>query len=332
VTFYAFAAFAKLNTAFLDPAVSCAVFYANQGLSSWGLPTLADSGVAAALPIAVAVVVEVSVPVLLLVPRTRAVGVAVAAAFHYLISLDLGQHFYDFTAVIFVGLAAFAHPDVTEPIGAWFHRRRATAAVLTAVCALLAALVVLPVGTTMLVVARVGILLLWIPLGGAFVWLAVRGAGRPAAVQLRPAGAAAALLLVLVVANGLAPYVGAKTAFGWNMYANLVTVDGRANHLLVGPSAELVRHGYVEVTASTDPHLRAYVGSAWAVPERNLRDHLAARPASTVSFVRSDGARVSGAGRDLGRPMPVIVRRLLPLRSVDRSTPARCQVLWLPAL
>ena len=332
VMFYAFAAFAKLNTAFLDPAVSCAVFYANQGLSSWGLPTLPDTGIAVVLPIAVAVVVELSVPVLLLVPRTRALGVAVAAAFHYAISLDVGQHFYDFTAVIFVGLAAFAHPDVTEPIGDWFDRRRSIAVVLTAVCAALVALAVLPVGTTMLVIARAGILLLWIPLGGAFVWLAVRGAGDPAAVPLRPAGVAGALLLVLVVVNGLAPYVGAKTAFGWNMYANLVTVDGRANHLLVGPSAELVRHDYVEVTATTDAHLRAYVDSAWAVPERNLRDHLAAHPASTVTFVRADGTRVSGAGHDLGRPMPAIVRRLLPLRSVDRSTPARCQALWLPAL
>ena len=332
VTFYAFAAFAKLNTAFLDPAVSCAVFYANQGLASWGLPTITDGAAAAVLPIAVTLVVELSVPVLLLVPRTRALGVAVGAAFHYVISLDIGQHFYDFTAVIFVGLAAFAHADVTGSVGAWFHRRRSTAVVLTAVCALLLALVVLPLGTVMVVVARAGFLLLWIPLGGAVVWLAVRGVGRPASVPLRPTGVAAALLLVLVVANGLAPYVGAKTAFGWNMYANLVTVDGRANHLLVGPAAELVRHAYVEVTATTDAPLREYVGSAWAVPERNLRDHLAAHPTSTVTFVRADGTQVSGAGSDLGRPTPELVRRLLPLRSVDRSTPARCQALWLPAL
>ena len=37
--FYSFAAFAKLNTGFLDPTVSCGVFYANQSLSSFGLPT-----------------------------------------------------------------------------------------------------------------------------------------------------------------------------------------------------------------------------------------------------------------------------------------------------
>lgn len=332
VTFYAFAAFAKLNTAFLDPTVSCAVFYANQGLTSWGLPTLPDGGTLATLTVLGAVLIELSVPVLLVIPRTRGLGVALAAVFHYVISLDLGQHFYDFTAVIFVGLAAFAHDDVTAPIGTWFRRRRGTAVVLTTVWALLLAFVVLPLGTTMLVVARAGIFALWIPLGAAVVWLTLRGIGRPAALAMRPVGVAAVLLLALVAVNGLLPYAGAKTAFGWNMYANLVTVEGRTNHLLVGPQAEVVAPRYVEVTATTDEQLRAYVRSAWAVPERNLRHHLAAHPDAAVTFVRADGTTVSGTGRELGRPMPEVVRRLLPLRSVDRATPARCQALWLPAL
>lgn len=332
VTFYAFAAFAKLNTAFLDPTVSCAVFYANQGLTSWGLPTLPDGGALATLTVLGAVLIELSVPVLLVIPRTRGLGVALAAVFHYVISLDLGQHFYDFTAVIFVGLAVFAHDDVTAPIGTWFRRRRATAVILTTLWALLLAFVVLPLGTTMLVVARAGIFALWIPLGAAVVWLTLRGIGRPAALAMRPVGVAAMLLFALVAVNGLLPYAGAKTAFGWNMYANLVTVEGRTNHLLVGPQAEVVAPRYVEVTATTDERMRAYVGSAWAVPERNLRHHLATHPDAAVTFVRADGTTVSGIGRELGRPMPEVVRRLLPLRSVDRSTPARCQALWLPAL
>ena len=37
LVFYAFAAFAKLNSAFFDPSASCAVYYANESLSSWGL-------------------------------------------------------------------------------------------------------------------------------------------------------------------------------------------------------------------------------------------------------------------------------------------------------
>jgi hypothetical protein len=332
VAFYAFAAFAKLNTAFLDPAVSCAVFYANQGLQSWGLAPLPDRGPLAVLPIVVALVVELSVPVLLVVPRTRAVGVALAAAFHYVISLDAGQHFYDFTAVIFVGLAVFAGDDVTSPISAWFPRRPARRVVMSVAWGTLLALVVLPLGAAGLVVARIGVLLLWIPLGGAVVWLMVRGVGRPASVGMRPVGVAAVCLVAIVVVNGIAPYVGIKTASGWNMYANLVTVDGRGNHLIVPSWVEVVTVEYVDVTATTDQDLRAYVDSGWAVPERNLRQHLSEHPESTVTYVRTDGLRRSGSGRELGEPLPPVVRRLLPLRSVDRVTPARCQTLWLPAL
>ena len=35
--FYGFAAFAKINSGFLDPTTSCGVFYANQALTEVGL-------------------------------------------------------------------------------------------------------------------------------------------------------------------------------------------------------------------------------------------------------------------------------------------------------
>lgn len=332
VAFYAFAAFAKLNTAFLDPAVSCAVFYANQGLAAWGLTTLPDSGAVAMLPVVAALAVELSVPVLLLVPRSRSAGVALAVLFHYVISLDIGQHFYDFTAVLLVGLMAFASDDVTGTIAAWYDRDRRRAALVAGVWAVLVALVVLPLGAPGVVAARVGVLLLWIPTGAAIVWLTVRALQRPAAVPLRPLGIAALVLLGLVVVNGASPYLGIRTATGWNMYANLVTVGERANHLVVPAGVALATPSYVEVTATDDAQLRGYVDDGWLVPERNLRHHLAGRPSATVTYVRSDGTQVSGTGAELGRRTPEVVRRLLPLRAVDRSTPARCQALWLPAL
>ena len=53
----------------------------------------------------------------------------------------------------------------------------------------------------------------------------------------------------LVVANGLTPYLELKTGYGWNMYANLRTVDGETNHFLVRAHAaahrragDLVQH------------------------------------------------------------------------------------------
>ena len=77
---------------------------------------------------------------------------------------------------------------------------------------------------------------------------------------------------------------------------------------------------------------RALTSTSWAVAERNLRHHVAGRPEATVTYVRGDGTVVSGTGADLGRRTPEIVRRLLPLRSIDTRTPTRCQAEWLPAL
>ena len=93
VVFYAFAAFAKLNTGFLDPDTSCAVFYADQALAAARLPVLAPGGVAATALIVTTVLVELAIPLLLAIPPTRHAGVLLGLAFHGLVSLDLAQHF-----------------------------------------------------------------------------------------------------------------------------------------------------------------------------------------------------------------------------------------------
>ena len=105
--FYCFAAFAKLNTGFFDPAVSCGVFYANQSLGSFGAPTIPHDSPVAMLTIVGTVMTEMSVPILLAFARTRRVGVLVALTFHTIISLDYDQHFYDFTAVLVMLLCLF---------------------------------------------------------------------------------------------------------------------------------------------------------------------------------------------------------------------------------
>ncbi|HEX6255306.1 MAG TPA: hypothetical protein VFZ70_05790 [Euzebyales bacterium] len=331
MAFYAFAAFAKLNTAFLDPAVSCAVFYADHALTSWGLAPLTPESPLAAVTVVVALVVELSVPVLLIVRRTRGVGVALAAVFHYAISLDLLQHFYDFTSVIFVGLGAWAHEDVTTPITRWLRHRRAVTWV-TITWAVLAAAVIAVPSLPVLALARLAVLVLWIPLGALVVLYAVRGARTPLADAPAPRGAIAAILVAAVIVNGVVPYVGLKTANAWNMYANLVTGDGRSNHLVVPAAAQVVDGGYVRVVRTDDEALQAYVGSRWLVPERNLRHHLAARPSASVTYERGDGVTVTGTGEELGRRMSPFVRRLLARRSLDASEPSRCQAVWLPAL
>ncbi len=113
---YAFAAFAKLNSDFFDPAVSCAVYYQDQLVTSWGLPMLSvdgQPGLALAVALAAAVT-ELAVAAFLMFRRTRRAGLLLALSFHWLLALDWSQHFWDFSAVLFAGFVLFADDAALE--------------------------------------------------------------------------------------------------------------------------------------------------------------------------------------------------------------------------
>jgi hypothetical protein len=326
LAFYGFAAFAKLNAGFFDPSVSCGLFYANQSAQSWGLPALpASAGVGIAVATAL---IELAVPVLLILRRTRRYGVILGYLFHLLISFDLGQHFYDFTAVLFALFALFLAPESL----AGFERRvrpmvagaGAGAATILAVGASTG-----PNDVTRLILS-LGAFAVWIPTGVLLAWavLTDRTPGRP--VSLRSPDGWSVAIVGLVLFNALTPYLGLKTGYGFNMYANLVTHEGESNHFVIGRTLDLVDVEMVEVVEARGAGLEAYVGSGYLVPERNLMDLLAEHPDATVTYRRGDET-ISGSGAELGRELPVLIEKFGLFRSVDTADPPRCQTSWLPA-
>jgi hypothetical protein len=330
--FYGFAAFAKLNTGFLDPTVSCGVFYANQSLSSFGLPTFDGDTPLGTLAIFGPVLTELSVPVLLAFTRTRRAGVLLALVFHSIISLDLGQHFYDFTAALVVLLCLFL-PESTisgfEARAAQPSRLRTAALVVAAI--VVAASLFPPMPAAVAVVKLVGFAA-WVPVA---VWLIVRTAREglgPAPQPMHLRGVAAWMLVAAVVTNGLSPYLELKTALGFNMYANLVTVGGETNHLVVRRTAHLraVQDDLLEVVDTEDAGLDAYRTEGYLLPRRNLLDFLARHPDVSV-VVRGEEGEETLNGSD-GELLPVVLRNTASFRSVDAQDPPRCQSVFLPAL
>lgn len=329
--FYGFAAFAKLNAGFFDPLTSCGVFYANQWLGSWVLPQVpAGGGLASAVAVASAAT-ELAVPLLLVVPRTRRLGLTVGVVFHALISFDLHQHFYDFTAVLFALFGLFLpDPETTE-----LDRRAGVSRMLPIAAVGAAAVVVLAIAqpTPMIRALLVlGVFALWIPFAAWFVAAVLRRERDEAPVALRLTDPLAIALVIVVVCNGLTPYLELKTAYGFNMYANLHTAAGESNHLLIRRTLPLtdVQEHLVVIEASNDPELARYVDSGYVLPERNLADYLASRPDTSVTFTR-DGALVRVTGAEYGRPLSPLIARLTAFRAVDTHDPPRCQVEWLPA-
>lgn len=330
--FYSFAAFAKLNTGFLDPSVSCGVFYANQSLSSFGLPTFDGGSPLGTMAIVGPVLTELSVPVLLAFSRTRRAGVLLALVFHSIISLDLGQHFYDFTAALVVLLCLFLPESTTSGFEARATRPSRLRAVGVVVAAIVVAASLLPPVLPAVVVVRLVGFAAWVPVA---VWLIVRtardGVG-PAPQRMRLPGVAAWVLVAAIVANGLGPYLELKTALGFNMYANLVTVSGETNHLVVRRTAHLrtVQDDLLEVVESEDDGLDLYRTEGYLLPRRNLLDYLARHPDVSV-VVRGEDGEETLDGSD-GVLLPVVLRNTASFRSVDTHDPPRCQSVFLPAL
>lgn len=344
LAFYVFAAFAKLNHAFLSPAVSCAVHYTDELLRSLYLGTLDPTGAWARLLPGAVVAVEVAIPILLAVPRTRHLGVVVGLAYHSVIGLDMTHLFADFCSVLAPLFILFLPPAFAVEVVDLAQRNARSAKVAGGVAAIASTVVLValwsaPRASRVFVDGRA---LAWIACDLAVLVLVRRFFCRPhpapvtAGTPRRRCPALLLLVPALAVLNGLSPYLELKTGYGWNMYSNLFTVNGQTNHLLLPGTLPLtsVQSDLVRIEATNDSGLGLYVTERYDLPFRQLRAYLSNRPGVSLVYERDGQRRVADpAATDPGlvRPVPDWREKLQPFRAVDQSKPSRCQLTFLPA-
>ncbi|MGH3870102.1 MAG: hypothetical protein ACRDSR_01085 [Pseudonocardiaceae bacterium] len=347
VLFYAFAAFAKLNSDFFDTAVSCSTFYFDEIVRSLGLVapvTVGAGGLASFLPVVTAMI-ELSVPVLLLIRPTRVFGVALGLGFHSVVALDRVHPFIDFSAVLAALFLLFLPTQFASKAVSCLQGRgaRLVNAWMAAVVVVLAAGWV---GRNAAVVqlSVIGTWLLWYVLDavlliGVGVWLARhRGQSLDQPCRLRGKGPTwLAAVPVLLVINGLLPYVELRTGYAYTMYSNLRMVDGESNHLIVRASLPLAgrQADLVKVVSSDDPGLAQYSTYNYLLPWDSFRVYLAKHPDAAVTYERRGEHRIVQRAfddRELITSPPSLVRKLLAMRAVDGNDHTRCQDGFLPAL
>ena len=339
IVFYAFAAFAKFNDGFFDPSVSCAVFYSNQWLAGFGLPPIDSTSPAASLAIWASALIEVAVAVSLLVRPLRVFGVVLGTLFHTVISFDLNQHFYDFTAILLPLFFLFLPAALTAHISsAWKRlaaRTRIASGLFSGVGALLVVAAVSPPIELTRVLLRLVPFAVWIPFSLWWLVLVARAIARGERLAWAM-GPTAMLLVLFTFLNGLSPYLELKTAFSFNMYSNLLTANGESNHFVIRRTWPL-REGYqrpVRVIESSDPALMEYARRDYLIAYPEFRRYLSRRPDISVTYQR-DGSLITVTPL---QGQPVIAdgtewwRRFAPLRSIDAQRPPRCQPVFLPAL
>jgi hypothetical protein len=144
------------------------------------------------------------------------------------------------------------------------------------------------------------------------------------------------LVPLVVIANGLTPYLELKTGFGWNMYANLRTVDGDTNHYLVPRTVQLtdVHDDLVQILESDDPGLLAYRHNDLSVPWLQLRAFLSRHPETQIGYRRGNATVFLAHAYDdpeLVRPLPLWQEKLQLFRAVDDDPPEDCRPSFGPA-
>lgn len=332
--FYGFSALAKLNSGFFHSEASCGLFYANQWLDSWRLPTMGTGAAAVLLAVLVATI-ELSVPILLLRPVTRRWGILLAYGFHIVIAFDLDQHFYDFTAIVLLLVTLF-WTDADLAAAEQLSRRWPIMAWAVAVGAAGLSVASLASGqATVRSAMETGAFIWFAVVAVVVIGLALRLPSGPIDVRLRPAGIGSVAILALVALNGLSPYLELKTGTSFNMYSNLRTVDGDSNHLAIRRTLPLrdEQNDAVLIIATEIPGLELYVDSGQALTRTRLADYLSYsdRDASlTVQGTTSGVIETTTAG-ELADRLPLLRDKFLLFRafSVDDTVP--CQPRWLPA-
>jgi hypothetical protein len=347
VLFYGVAAFAKVNTAFFDPGVSCANSFAREIAVSLGgnESMLTLTSTARFLPVAVSVV-EFLVPLLLVSSGTRGVGIWLGLVFHSIIALNRVHLFVDFSSVLIALLALFLSRNAatTALVIARLPIARLTQYLLGGAYGVV--LIGHVTGTGITRPLTEGVIWIWYFVDCLVLLvfaLASRGRMRRRGYLTQHWGAFRlagpwwlAAAPALVVLNGVLPYLELRTAYSFNMYSNLLMVDGQSNHLIARVSVPLWRRhsGLVRIISSSDPGLALYATRGYDLPWDSFRSYVATHPNVSVTFERF-GERehvIGGSGPERFDRRSELMRRLLPLRAVDRNRPPRCQDTFLPAL
>ncbi len=343
VGLYFFVVLHKLNTDYFDPDTSCgAGFYQ---LHDERFPFLPNSSTFEVGSLYLTILAEAAIPMLLCTNRGRNLGILVALTFHTVIGFNPVSGFYNFSSMLYAMLFLFAPEDLASRFVALWRglRTRALGSVRRGALALtwrtgllFGALAAAGLGLLTFLDRALDdqFLLVWgvysAVLISLFVILVARGGtndliGNRLFELRRPQ---LLWLPLLVVLNGLSPYLGLKTESSFAMFSNLRTEGKESNHLLVPAGTQIFgfQEDLVEVTDSSHPALRGYADRQELLPFLEFRRLTRRYPDARVSYVRDgvahDVARIGDHPELSQRPWSW---KLLVFRPVPKDGPQECR-------
>jgi hypothetical protein len=349
IILYFFAVLHKLNTDFLAPEGSCGtIFYlALQDR----LPFLPDSSLLQTASIYGTILVEAAIPILLCLRKTRMLGVFLGAAFHSVVGFNPVSTFYDFSSMLFAVFILFAPEGFSAEVRRNYDRLKAylrdrTAALdaapysgtrLLRLSSWAVLCLLLLVVSSVLLRGSDYVLLFWfaysslyVVTSGAALFRKQEAAAVPVTGLFRPRHAVLLVIPALIFLNGLSPYLGLKTENSFAMFSNLRTEGGQTNHLFIPAHTQLFdfQQDLVEVTGSSAAQLQVLADEQKLLPYLEFRIRAGYRQTDSVTYIRNGKERIVprvAEDPELGRPVPLHLKKLLWFRPVDNVEVQECR-------
>ncbi len=339
---YGFSAFAKFNTSFINPTVSCANLYANEVAHSLGLSQFDSTGSSAwmhVIPWAV-MAIEVGVVVLLLIARTRVLGVILALVFHGIIAFDTAHAFSDFSSVIAALVILFLPDSFFATVAPWLRSTVVrTGAVAVAALSLLL-IVWQSTDTGHHSDQSIGDVrdwmwwIVWAILTAVVVGWAIRAQTIRSDIALLPQDRRMVLWPAVAFLIGCGPYLELRVGTSWNMYANQQTASGSTNSFVIPATAGLTDYqsDLVRIVETSDQGLQRYVDSGYELPFVNLRGYTSTHADASITYERDGLTTTVKHTRDdptLGSELPWWEQKVIVFRAIDSTEPIACQnTMW----
>jgi len=254
ILIYFFAAFAKLNSGYLNFETSCSIeFYRNIHAL---LPFFPEPSMVGVPVIWGSLAIELLIPILLIF--RPAWGVILGVGFHSFLALDVVKYFINFSTVMIVGLMAFI------PTNSLAEAAKKESKLLRKLAPLFfLALTAVALFSFYLKCSQSGIIypviifrhVLWFILFFIFCFFLVRAfkntkLNYTLALRVK---LPYSIIIFLVILNGLSPYLGLKTRTSFNMYSNMEITSYDSNHEVIPRSLDIF--GYLkEVEAGNRPN------------------------------------------------------------------------------
>ncbi len=340
IVMYFYGVFHKINSDFLNPAVSCAVAVYRPLASPFAL---ADWKFGQYGAIYATFIIETLAIICLLSRRWKYYGLALGMPFHIVIGLSGYAFYMDFSTLCLSLYALFLPESYFDRLNAALERglRRLDGLISRRVIRLI--LLALPAALVIesLLIRRLLGSVPFMPQHAmpAFVLISVpyylsvllfcplrpaESAWMPSFGYLSPGFALLSLLFLL---NGMSPYIGFKTESSVAMFSNLRTEGGHTNHLLVPRLPYLFHYqsDIVAIDSSSSPDLRRYAGPQYRLVKYELDRVLANDPHAQVRFERSGTVADHVDQRDNSfLSTNWLFRQLLIFKPIDLTEPHPC--------